>query len=269
MNNNKTGVFLTGGGGIGAFHIGFFKAMEEAGIKYDIVCGSSVGALVAGAATYLSYEKMFDAWKTLTLESVFKVDSNKVKNLQGFKRTLMLYKECAKSCAKRDPKLMIDINNIRKLLYASLDGEKIRESDIDFGVMTTELPTLKRRVFFKNEMKDNPLEYILASLYLPIFSSERILDNKRYVDISRFRKYPLDMLKDKGCKDIYIVNLETNNLKKFCKLASNTFKNGEKVTLIDYKNKPSILDFSIEQTNINYKNGYETTSKVLQKQFGL
>lgn len=183
--------------------------------------------------------------------------------------TILLYKECAKSCAKRDPKLMIDINNIRKLLYASLDGEKIRELDIDFGVMTTELPTLKRRVFFKNEMKDNPLEYILASLYLPFFSSERILDNKRYVDISRFRKYPLDMLKDKGCKDIYIVNLETNNLKKFCKLASNTFKNGEKVTLIDYKNKPSILDFSIEQTNINYKNGYETTSKVLQKQFGL
>ena len=58
----KTGIFLTGGGGIGAFHTGFFKALEEYGIKFDTIVGSSVGALVGGAATYLTADEMYQKW---------------------------------------------------------------------------------------------------------------------------------------------------------------------------------------------------------------
>ena len=262
---NKTGVFLTGGGGIGPFHIGFFKALEELGIKYDVVCGGSVGALVGGASTYLSAEEMMDAWHALTLESVLKVDKNKIKDLEGMKRNLMLIKECFLSCARKDPNLMIDINDIRKLLYSKLDGNKIKESNIDFGVTTTVLPSFELQKTFKEDMKVNPLEYILASLYMPIFSKQRIIDNKYYIDLTRYRRYPIEMLKEKQCNKIYIVNLETHNLNKFYKPIAKHFTNNEEINIISYENLPSILDFSEEMADINYRNGYETTMSVLER----
>ena len=92
---------------------------------------------------------MFEKWKELTLEAVLKIDSRKIKDLEGAKKTLELYKECFMSCAKRDPHLMIDINDIRALLYRLLDGDKIRESDIDFGISTTLLPSKKMMNIWK------------------------------------------------------------------------------------------------------------------------
>lgn len=262
---NKTGIFLTGGGGIGAFHIGFFKALEEAGIKYDGVYGSSVGALVAGASTYLDSKQMYEAWKTLTLESVLKIDSRKVKDLSGAKRTLMLYKEAFLSCCRKDPHLFINMDDLRKLMYASLDGDKIKNSNIDFGITTTVLPSMKMLKIYKEDMKVNPLEYILSSIYMPIFSRERIIDNKHYLDLSRFRRYPLEMLKERKCNNIYIVNIEANNIKRLQKPILKNFTSGEKITFINYEKKPSILDFSLEQAEKNYRNGYETTMKILEK----
>ena len=42
------GVVLSGGGARGAAHVGFLKALEEAGVPVDCVVGTSIGALVGG-----------------------------------------------------------------------------------------------------------------------------------------------------------------------------------------------------------------------------
>ncbi len=263
--NSKTGIFLSGGGGIGAFHIGFFKAMKEAGLKYDLVVGGSVGTMVGGGATYMTPDEMIEAWNHLTLESVLKVDSRKIANLSGVKRNLMLIKECFLSCARRDPHLMIDVEDIRKQLYELLDGDKIMNSPIDFGITTSELPSFRRVDVFKEDMITNPLEYILASIYMPIFSRQKMIDNKSYIDLSRFRSYPLEMLKQKKCDNVIIVNIELEHTKRLMKQIETTFNSGEDVTYINYETKPSILDFSREQSDINYKCGYETTMRVFDK----
>ena len=262
----KVGIFLTGGGGIGSYHIGFFKALEELDIKYDLVCGTSVGALVGGAATYLDSYEMFECWKTLTLESVLKVDSRKIKDLQGLKRNLMLFKETFLSCCRKDPNLLIDINDIRNLLYASLDGEKIKNSKIDFGLSTTELPSFKMVNFFKEDMVDaNVLEYIIAAIYMPIFTGQKIINNKSYIDISRWRRYPLEMLKEKECDEIYIVNIETKNTKKLEIPIKKIFDDNTIVHFINMEENPSILDFEEEQAKRNLQNGYNQTLKLLKK----
>lgn len=41
----KYGVVLSGGGVLGAAHIGFFEELEKAGIRSKIVCGTSAGAI--------------------------------------------------------------------------------------------------------------------------------------------------------------------------------------------------------------------------------
>ena len=46
LDTSKTyAIALEGGGAKGAYEIGAWKALEEAGIKYNAVSGTSVGAL--------------------------------------------------------------------------------------------------------------------------------------------------------------------------------------------------------------------------------
>lgn len=262
--NDKMAVFLTGGGAKGSFQIGFFKALESFGIKPSVICGSSIGALVGGAVTYMDSYNMYECWKTLTLESVLEVDSNKIIGLDGSKRNSKLFKETFMSCMKFP--LLIDIENIRKLLYNSLDGEKIKLSKVDFGITTTVLPSFKMLKIFKENMKADPLEYILASLYLPIFRPQKIIDDKNYIDIAAYRHYPLEMLKEKDCSNIYIVNVSSGKNDKLKRdIVRTNFDNNTDITIVNMENKPSLLDFSEQQALENYNQGYDVTSKILEK----
>lgn len=60
ISNNKTLGIAFGGGGVRGFmHLGVIKALEEAGIKPDIVTGSSAGSIAASLyATGMSYKEI-------------------------------------------------------------------------------------------------------------------------------------------------------------------------------------------------------------------
>ena len=264
---SKRGIYLSGGGGKGPFQIGVFKALEELGMDYDLICGSSVGAMVGGAATYLDSYEMFECWKTLTLESVLRVDSKKVKDLAGTKRALKLWKETFLACATPHPNLLIDINDIRNLMYASLDGDKIRESKVGFGVSITTVPDFKRNYYFKENMGDvNTLEYILASLYLPIFTHQKIINNRNYLDVGMFQPCPLEMFKDKGISEIIVVDLESKSINKTLKAYNKQLSKDINLIYIQMDDKSSLLDFSLEMADHNLKYGYDTAMKILEKE---
>ncbi len=55
MNKKKIGLVLSGGGFKSAAHVGVFKAMQELGIKPDLVAGTSAGAIV-GAFIAAGYD---------------------------------------------------------------------------------------------------------------------------------------------------------------------------------------------------------------------
>ena len=158
------------------------------------------------------------------------------------------------------------MESVRSILYHSFEEEKIRESTIELGITTTQLPSFQYLKLWKEQMEEKQLlEYIIASLYLPIFKSERIIDNHYYVDIAAFRKYPYEMLKEKNCNDIYLVHVGAPDLYRTIHTAKDTFINHEDVHIIYMKNKPSLLDFTKEQNLRGYQDGYETTMKVLTK----
>ena len=64
----KLGLALGAGGSRGVAHIGFLKALEEAGIKADYIVGSSMGSVVGGAyAAGVSVDTMREAVFSLRL----------------------------------------------------------------------------------------------------------------------------------------------------------------------------------------------------------
>ena len=73
----KLGFALGAGGGRGIAHIGFIKAMEEAGIKADFVAGTSMGSVV-GACYSAGYSAdfMIDEIKKMSMSDIFDLSFN-------------------------------------------------------------------------------------------------------------------------------------------------------------------------------------------------
>ena len=81
-------VLVLGGGALGAFQLGVFQAMDEAGIRPDWVVGTSIGAinaaLIAGNPPAQRYEKLSAFWRRVTERTRF--DTGPL--LPGWNRTL-------------------------------------------------------------------------------------------------------------------------------------------------------------------------------------
>ena len=62
---------LSGGGAKGAYQIGVWKALKKLGVKFDIVTGTSVGALNGTLIVQNEYRKAVKIWKKINLKSLF------------------------------------------------------------------------------------------------------------------------------------------------------------------------------------------------------
>lgn len=67
----KIGLALGGGGARGFAHLGALKAFEEYGLKFDYVCGTSIGSIVGTFyCAGFSYDKMFNIAKNINLKDL-------------------------------------------------------------------------------------------------------------------------------------------------------------------------------------------------------
>jgi len=77
LDNRKTyAVALEGGGAKGAYQIGAWQAMDEAGIKYNAVSGTSVGALNGTLMTMRDIEEAKKIWLNICFSKVIDVDDD-------------------------------------------------------------------------------------------------------------------------------------------------------------------------------------------------
>lgn len=66
----KTGLVLGGGGSRGAYQLGVWTALLELGEDYDLVCGTSIGAINGALFAQKSYGLAKELWNTITVADV-------------------------------------------------------------------------------------------------------------------------------------------------------------------------------------------------------
>ena len=264
--NKKIGIYLTGAGGKAPFHIGFIKALEELEIIPDVIFGSSAGAIIGAGATYLNSQELYEKWSLINYENLFNIKNEKfasLNNIYGKKKKFLLYYKVILSCIEQG---MLDIDNARILINNLLNSKKIMQSKTDFGLTTTLIPNFKILNIWKNNMtEDNILEYIVASMYLPLFRPTKIINNKFYSDTCNIKSNPFEILNEVNCTDILICDTSGLPISKDSKEHKKEFT--KNVLIIEMKNKTSILDFSEEARKTNYEDGYNETMRVLTKKY--
>jgi NTE family protein len=194
---------LAGGGAKGAYQIGAWKALEEIGYKFDIVTGTSVGALNAAIITAGDYEIAEEMWAKVTTDNILDLQIDADLTTEAGTREAMktLIK---KALADKS----IDQTPLYELIKSVLDVDKVYASPVDMGVVTVKWPEFKAVMITKNEMpREHFIDYLMASsAFFPGMKPWKI-DGQEYVDGGYFDNAPVDLAIRMGATEAVVVDL--------------------------------------------------------------
>lgn len=253
------GLALEGGGAKGAFHIGAVKALLEHGYEFDGIVGTSIGAFNGALISQGDFEKAYDIWLNIEPSTLFDIENeymSKVIHGEITKDTIKYLSIKTKDIIENKG---IDTSRMRKVLYDSIDEFKIRDSKVDFGMVTVELPEFNPIEIYKEDIPIGKLnDYIMASANFPGFKLYPI-DGKYYIDGGIHDNCPVNLLIRKGYKDI--IAIRTSHSEKFSKLDSKDV-NITNITASEDLGKAILFDNDIIRRNITL--GYFDTLKVIR-----
>lgn len=177
----KIGLALGSGSSRGWAHIGIIEALTARGLQPDIVCGTSVGALVAAAHT--------------------------AGNLNGFKNwiTSLTRLELARFFELTTSPGFVNTKRLRSFLHKHVvpDGSLIENFHTRFGCVATELQSGREVWFTKGPM----LHAVWASMSLPgLFPAIRH-ENRWLVDGGLVNPVPVSVCRALGADIVIAVNL--------------------------------------------------------------
>ena len=131
---------LDGGGARGAYQIGAWKALKEAGVKINAVAGTSVGALNGALICMDDLKKAEKTWKGMHFSRVMNVDDNWMEQLfEGEHKFSDVLSELWSVLAEGG----IDVTPLKELIHELVDEEKIRNSGKEFCLLTFSLTDFK------------------------------------------------------------------------------------------------------------------------------
>ena len=223
----KTALVLGGGGARGAYEIGVWQALREMDIQIDIVTGASVGAINGAVVAQNSFDLAISLWREIQTDMV--VDT-------GFPR-------------RNSP--------LKDLLNRYVNENKVRNSRMDYGLATVELPLALRHLFVEDIPRGKLVDFIVASCSL--FPALKVADinNTKYVDGGYLDNLPVGMALKRGATHVIAVDLETNGL-----VQKEPLKKAQHLILLRCKwDLGDILTFDGKNSTKNIRLGYLDTLK--------
>ena len=111
--SKEYGLVLEGGGAKGAYQIGAWKALKEAGVKINAVAGTSVGALNGALICMDELELAQQMWSNLTYSQVMDVDDTKMELMLERE---MPFREAVKEAFRHMSEGGVDVTPLKDML---------------------------------------------------------------------------------------------------------------------------------------------------------
>lgn len=202
------GIVLEGGGAKGAYQIGAWKALREAGVRIKGIAGASVGSLNGALICMDDLEKAEDIWKNIEYSRVMDVSDDTIKALKKKDFKALNMQEILNSGFQFIKDGGFDVTPLKNLIAEVVgDESRIRESDRELFAVTYSVSEHKElAVDVKSGEEGSVKDMLLASAYFLAFKNEK-LGGKRYRDGGGFNNVPLGVLLDKGYEDIIVIRI--------------------------------------------------------------
>lgn len=239
----KVALVLSGGGSRGAYQVGVWKALRKLHIKFDIVTGTSIGALNGIFIVQNEYHKCCKLWK--------KIDFTYLDNTINKKNAYLKYAQGFITHGG------LDTSKLEILLKKYYNSTKFYSSKRDYGVVVYNLSKLKPEFIKKSEVSPiELLDYVIASASCFPALKMKEIDGQKYIDGGYHDVLPINLAVSLGAKKIIAVDLKAVGIRSKLKDKTIEIKN------IEPRNKiSSFLIFDKKEISAMLKFGYNDTMK--------
>ena len=254
--SKEYGLVFDGGGARGAYQIGAWKALVEAGVQINAVAGTSVGALNGALVCMGDIEKAEKIWSEITFSTVMDVDDDWMERL--FHKEMGI-KEFLNEAWLKITEGGVDITPLKTLIHEVVDEEAIRNSGKEFCLLTFSLSDMRELDLSIEDVPEGLLEdFLLASAYLLGFKNEP-LHGKTYIDGGVINNVPVGSLVKRGYENIIEVRIYGPGRAPRVKMP----ENGVKYEVAPRVKLGSIIEFSEKRSRQNLVIGYYDAKRML------
>lgn len=244
----KVGIALSGGGIKGLCHAGVLKALEEVGVKPDLLSGVSAGAVV-GALYSDGYSpdeiaKLFEdiSFRQMTK---FRIPDGGIFRIDAFE----------------------------DFMFKNLRAKTFEELKIPLRVVATNLDKGTSIIFDKGNLVDS----VVASCSVPVLFTPKKINGVHYVDGGVLKNFPVSTIRDE-CEKVIGINaspLVADEYKlSLMNVASRTYHFMFKANILHDKELCDLLiepvdmgnydTFDIDKGREIYELGYQSTKQLLK-----
>lgn len=253
-------IALEGGGARGAWQVGAWRALEEAGIRYNAVSGTSVGAINGTLMAMRDLNQAEQIWKDIRFSQIINVDDETMGRIMGggfenLEQVKSAFQTIKGIIADRG----LDVEPLRNMLAERVDEEKVRNSGVELFLTTVSITDRKELEIDAKDLGPGELkDMIMASAYHPAFK-QAPLGGKSYADGGFYDSVPISALITRGYQNLIVLRLNSIGIERRVKIP-------EDVSVINIEPSAdlgSMLNFSNEQSAVNMVRGYYDAQKVL------
>lgn len=183
-----TAFVLSGGASLGSIQVGMLQAMAEAGIRPDLIVGTSVGALnggwVASRPDVEGITALTDLWRSLSRTAVFPTSlSTGFLGFIGRRRSL------------------VSDSGLRRLLKENLEFHTLEDAPIPLHVVVTDVLTGEDVPLSRGDA----IDAITASAAVPAVLPPVTINGRDYMDGGVVNNTPLSHAVALGATEIWVL----------------------------------------------------------------
>lgn len=237
----KLGLVLAGGGARGAYEIGVYRALKELNIEFDIITGTSVGAINMFMIVQHDFEELTKVWENITFEGVMN-HKFKWKN----KGLEVLLKAPLHGGFKTEP--------LRDVINNHYCAEKIRNSNIKGGLVYTTRGR-KYNALKLDDISDEDIpKFVLISSSAKPFLKPIVHNGVQCYDGYYSDNVPLKLALDMGADKCICIDI----MKGFRQKCDES----KAIYIKPTKKMQFFLNFDHKYIEENFELGYEDTMKM-------
>ena len=242
---------LAGGGAKGSYQIGVWRALQELDWHPSIITGASVGTLNGCMFAIGKAKEAEELWRSLEIHDVLDVPATRnPEELNSF------FLDVIRSGG-------LNVEPLGERIDALIDEEAVRRSPIHFGLVMTEMSTLRSiqcpiEAIPQGHLKD----YMLASSACFPALRPREIDGVKYIDGGWRDNMPLDLAASMGAEELLAVDVNGVGITR-----PNTTGLPTRIIHSHWNLGPT-LDFAPERAARNIALGYFDTMRLFGRMGG-
>ncbi|MBR6767001.1 MAG: patatin-like phospholipase family protein [Clostridia bacterium] len=206
----KRALVFSGGGSRGAYEIGAWQAMEELGVRFDGVYGTSIGALNAALAAQGDVAAAIHIWENIRISQIMEISEEEDFSID---RMVQRKRDVIPFLLENAKYLRMDITPLENLVRTHIDEGRIRSRGMELGLMTCRVPQLQAVPMRIGGMKPGSLgDWVIASAScFPVFPVKQI-EGQRYIDGGYIDNLPIAMAVEDGADEVAAVQLHPDHI---------------------------------------------------------